>query len=83
MYWDANNLYGWAMSQKLPFKDLKFNTEVTIEEILKTGDESDIGYIIECDLRFPIEIHDKLKEFPPCPESICPNKEWYSDFQKK
>ena len=23
-YWDANNLYGWAMSQKLPVNDLKW-----------------------------------------------------------
>ena len=28
MYWDANNLYGWAMSQVLPYKNLKFNTTV-------------------------------------------------------
>ena len=28
MYWDANNLYGWAMSQALPYKNLQFNTEI-------------------------------------------------------
>ena len=24
MYWDANNLYGWAMIQDLPYRDFKF-----------------------------------------------------------
>jgi hypothetical protein len=31
MYWDANNLYGWAMSQHLPYKDLKFDNDVELE----------------------------------------------------
>ena len=26
MYWNANNLYGWAMSQSLPVSDFKFLT---------------------------------------------------------
>jgi hypothetical protein len=72
MYWDANNLYGWAMSQHLPYKDLKFDNDVELETILNTSDDSDIGYFIECDLHFPKEIHDKLKEYPPCPENIKP-----------
>ena len=36
---------------------------------------------MECDLKFPVEIHDKLKEFPPCPENITPNTKWMSDYQ--
>ena len=24
MYWDANNLYGWAMIQDLPYSGFKF-----------------------------------------------------------
>ena len=31
MYWDANNLYGWAMSQSLPFKNLRFRTDITLD----------------------------------------------------
>ena len=53
-----------------------------LDFILKTSDTSKYGYIIECDLEFPIELHDLFKEFPPCPESLTPNIEWFSDLQK-
>ena len=70
MYWDANNLYGGAMCEYLPYKNLKIDNDVTLEVILNTPDDSDVGYIIECDLHAPEEIHEKLKQFPPCPESL-------------
>ena len=73
MYWDAN-LYGWAMSQYLPYRSIALNNDVDIDTILKTGDNSKVGYIVECDLEFPIEIHDKLKEFPPCPDTLAPTR---------
>jgi hypothetical protein len=83
LYLDANNLYGWAMSESLPFKDIKFDNNVTLEEVLNTKDDNETGYILEVDLLFPKEIHEKLKQYPPCPENICPKKEWFSDFQKE
>ena len=46
MYWDANNLYGWAMSQPLPSGNLKFEDAITLDEILETSDENKTGYII-------------------------------------
>ena len=52
-------------------------------KILNTDDNADVGYIVECDLIFPKEIHEKLKEYPPCPENICPKAAWMSDFQKQ
>ena len=61
MNYDAQ--IGNSSSTRIKFeknRNLKFDTQITIEEILKTSDESDTGYIIECDLRFPIEIHDNL-----------------------
>jgi len=87
IYLDANNEYGWAMSKPLPYKNLKLYDEPELFEslmpdILECPDDSSIGFIIECDLIFPPHIHDKLKEFPPCPENICPKTEWLSEFQK-
>ena len=52
MYLDANNLYGWAMSQHLPYDEIKMNTETNIELVLKTEDDNETGYIVECDLHF-------------------------------
>ena len=82
MYWDAHNLYGWAMVQYLPYKGLRFVKHVSLSEILQAADDSRQGYIIECDLFFPPEIHDKLKEFVPAPETLTPNMEWLSDYQR-
>ena len=83
IYWDANNLYGWAMSEALPYKDLKFDTDTTLEQILETDDNNETGYILEVDLTFPKEIHEQLKEFPVCPENTIIKNEWLSDFQKQ
>ena len=45
-YIDANNLYGYAMMQKLPYKDFQFTTTTTLDAILNTPDDSDHGYYI-------------------------------------
>ena len=82
MYWDAQNLYGWAMVQYLTYKGLRFAKHVSLSEILQTADDSSQGYIMECDLFFPPEIHDKLQEFVPAPETLTPNMEWFSGYQR-
>ena len=43
-YVDANNLYGWAMSEALPYKDIKFVEGVTLETLLSTEDDADWVY---------------------------------------
>ena len=53
-----------------------------MEDSLNTSDNNKIGYYVECDLEYPEELHDKFKEYPPCPESLAPNEEWLSVFQK-
>ena len=40
LYIDANNLYGWAMSQYLPYDDIKFDNNIKLEDILNTPDDS-------------------------------------------
>jgi hypothetical protein len=83
MYLDANNFYGWSMVPALPYKDIKFNTEITHEESLRTADDAETGYTVEVDLSFPQGIHERLKQLPPCPETRVPDEACFSYFQKE
>ena len=50
-YLDANNLYGWPMSQKLLANSFKWVNNEINEEFIKNYDEnSDKGYILEVDI---------------------------------
>jgi len=83
MYWDANSLYGGAMSKTLPYADFKF-IEINEDDyynILNTPDDNEEGYILTVDLEFPHEIHDKLKEYVPAPESCTAKTDWLSEYQ--
>ena len=54
-YIDANNLYGYAMMQKLPYKDFQSTTTTTtttLDIILNTPDDSDHGYYIVCEINY-------------------------------
>ena len=53
LYKDANNWYGWAMSEYLPYDEIISDKNVKLEDILITTDDSDIGYFIEVDLNYP------------------------------
>ena len=59
----SNNFYGHSMSQPLPYDEIKFDKNVKLEDIINTPDDSDIGYFIEVDLRYPDNIKKKTKNF--------------------
>ena len=86
---DYNNLYGLSMSQPLPYDETEMwhgHPDLymkRLEEILKTPDDSDIGYFIEVDLKYPDNIKEKTKNFPFCPENKIIHKEKYNDYTKK
>ena len=71
MYLDANNLYGQAMSQKLPvdgFKWIKKLSEFN-EDFIKNYDENnDKGYILEVDVEYPKNLFNLHSDLPFLPE---------------
>ena len=85
-YLDANNLYGWVMSQKLPVSGFKWKKNMSkfTREFIKNYDEdSDKGYILEVDVengkaeskgRYPENLHDLHSDLPFLPERIKINK---------
>ena len=72
-YLDANNLYGWAMSQKLPVNGFKWveDTSEINEEFIKNYDENnDKGYILEADVKYPRKLHDLHSDLLFLPERM-------------
>ena len=62
-YLDANNLYGWAMSQALPTGGFKW-VEVKPGEISKLAKLKNKGYLLEVDVKYPKELHDFHNDLP-------------------
>ena len=77
LYLDANNLYGWAMSQKLPTKDFKWENDPDYYKKIPKGR----GCIIECDLEYPNDCRFKTRKYPLAPEKMKIDKEKLSDYQ--
>ena len=76
-YLDPNNLYGWAMSQKLPVNDFKLvkNLSQFNESFIRNYNEnSDIGYFLEVDIDYPKELFNLHKDLPFLPERKKVNK---------
>ena len=75
-YLDAYNLYGWAMSKKLPVNGFKWTDNNMInKEFIKSYNENDKkGYILEVDVKYPKKLHDLHSDLPFLPERIEINK---------
>ena len=83
LYLDANNLYGWAMSQPLPTGGFRWVEDCdglagTIKDQPADGPE---GFILEVDLEYPRELHDEHNAYPLAPERIVVQKDWMSEYQ--
>ena len=77
MYADANNLYGYAMSKKLPVDGFKWVDDLLIftDDFIKTYDEeSDIGYLFVVDLEYSKNLHMLHSDLPFLPERMKINK---------
>ena len=72
-YLDANNLYGWAMSQKLPVNGFKWVKQKKLskfnEDFIKKYDEdSNTGYFLEVDVEYLKTLFNSHKDLPFLPE---------------
>ena len=65
-YLDANNLYGWAMSEPLPVNGFD-----RMKDLSKIDDkDSNRGHILEVDVEYPKNLHDLHKDLPFLPERM-------------
>ena len=84
MYLDANNLYGWVMSQCLPTGGFKWLTEKQINKLnlAEYKDDSKKGLILEVDLEYPKELHDLHNDYSLGPEKVKVTDDMLSGYCK-
>ncbi|XP_072750087.1 uncharacterized protein [Anoplolepis gracilipes] len=67
MYFDVNNLYGWAMCQPLPYASFQWVDNICNFDLSSIASDSPTGYILEVDLEYPQHLHDAHTDLPFCP----------------
>ena len=82
MYFDANTLHGWGMTQYLPYGNFKWmnKKEINDVDLGLIGENSLIGYILEVDVEYPIELHNFHNDYPLSPENIRDNSDMLSKY---
>lgn len=67
MYFDVNNLYGWAMCQPLPCTKFRWLNNISNFDLSSIALDSPTGYILEVDLEYPEHLHNVHTDLPFCP----------------
>ena len=75
-YFDANNLYGWAMSKKLPVNGFKWldSNKINEEFIKNYNEDNNKVYILEVDVKYPKRLHKLHSDLPFLSERMEINK---------
>ena len=66
LYLDANNLYGRAMQEYLPWKNFEWMSphQLNYDFIKRLEPEGEVGCIIQCSLEYPVALHDYHSDYP-------------------
>lgn len=84
MFLDANNLYGWAMSQSLPVREFEWVPEEDLMglNITQVADDASEGYILEVYLEYPKELHDLHNDYPLASENVFITPDMLSSYSR-
>lgn len=84
LYIDANNLYGNALSQKLPQSNFVWLSKEEIDklDIVNFDYSNNIGHLLKVDLEYPPELQDTTVDLPFAPEKCILPETCLTDFMQ-
>ena len=82
-YLDMNNLYGWTMSDYLPYGWFKWLKNVDKFDVNSISENNPVGYILEVDLEYPDKLHVLHNDYPLAPEKLSIPYDMLSGYCKK
>ena len=81
-YLDKNNLYGWAMIGYLPYREFEWLKNVDELDVMSINEKSDVGYILEVELKYPKELHKLHNDYSLAPEKLFVTNDILSNYCK-
>ena len=78
-----NNLYGWEMSEYLPYEWFKWLKDVDEFDVMSINEKSHVGHFLEVDPKYPDELHELHNNYPVAPEKIVVSSDMLSKYCKK
>ena len=72
-YWDVNNLFGWAMSQKFlvsNFLWIKDTSQFNEDYMKNYNEERDEGHLLEIDVQYAEQLHELHNDLSFLPKRI-------------
>ena len=78
-----NNLYGWVMSEYLPYGEFKWSKNIDEFDVMSISEKSEIGYFLEVDLEYPDELHELHNDYPLAPEKLAVSSDMLSKCCKE
>ena len=78
-----NNLYGWAMSEYLPYEGFERLKNVDEFDVMSISEKRLIGYFLEVDLQYSDELHELHNDYPLSPEKPAVSSDMLSKYCKK
>ena len=82
-YLDMNNLYGWAVSEYLPYKEFNWLKNIDEFDVMSISEKSPIGYLLQVDLEYPNELYEVHNDYPLAPEKLAVLSDMLSKYCKK
>ena len=82
-YLDKNNLYGWRLSEYLPYGEFNWLKNVDKFDVNSINEKSDTIYFLEVDLEYPDELHELYNDYPLAPEILAVTNDMLSKHCKE
>ena len=81
-YLDMNNLYGWAISEYLPYEGFNWLKNVDEFDMMSISEKSLTGYLLEVNLEYPDELHELHNDYPLASETVAASSDMLSKYSK-
>ena len=71
------------MSKYLPYREFEWSKNIDKLNVMSINKKSDVGYILEVDLKYPNELHELHNRYPLAPEKLTVTNDILSKYCKE